>query len=136
MCNRVGMGNFKQTLNIERKTVSQDDSERRIQFRVGTRCQCWMSRDSVTLLGKVVNLSIGGLFLQCTHHLSVGSTVELSLNIEDQTILSWGRVVWTSNTALSGGLFGMGVAFDRFIHGQEFLLRFISERTLQPSLTV
>ena len=127
------MHDIKPRLNTIHATISQDDSERRVETRVGTRCQCWMSRDSITLLGKVVNLSPGGLYLHCTHRLTPGSTVELSLNLGGQTILSWGRVVWTSTRALAGGQVGMGVAFDRIIRGQDSLTRFISERSPVPS---
>ena len=88
---------------------------------------------NVFLVGRVLNLSLGGLSLECTTGLRIGSQHTLRVDLGDKRFQIEGVVRWCrlTETAAKGGgevvaIFHAGVAFNR-------PLELFSDRGLQNS---
>ncbi len=102
------------------------NSDRRRGVRIPALATCWIARDSVTLMGRVTNLSDGGLFVLTPCSICRGSGVELSLNIGGKLVEASGCVAWCGGTDEADGP-GLGIQFDRVMNGREYLERFLDD---------
>ncbi|MDJ0762147.1 MAG: PilZ domain-containing protein [Myxococcota bacterium] len=103
------------------------DIERRRNRRFPVDARCWIERESVTLLGTVTNISIGGLFIRTPVTIALGSQVDLNVTLPTGLLAASGHVVWTAAPDLTSGCLGLGIRFDKVLSGKRRLDHIVSD---------
>ena len=106
--------------------------ERRSNPRMPVNAKCWVQRDSVTLLGTVTNVSLGGLFIRTWVSIAEGSEVDLNLTIGDEDISIKGRVVWVTQQEGESQKLGLGIEFDDSADASTIISRLRGSRPPRP----
>lgn len=88
-------------------------AEKRRAVRVPVDFPASLTSEEKSLTGRVLNLSIDGVFLRTTELLDSGDAIHLTFDLVDQEIEVKGRVMWGGSMENSAGTFGMGVHFER-----------------------
>ena len=99
--------------------------EKRLNERIQVDLRAQYHEDSPeTYLGRVTNLSMGGMFLKVSNISKFGAQVFIDIDAE-----SLGKVVWTQGRVVRTSPFGIGIEFNRAdTKGLEFLLS--AEKTI------
>lgn len=104
-----------------------DNPERRSGMRIPASATCWIAADSVTVMGRVTDLSDGGLFVLTPCPICRGACVKLSLKLNGDVVEALGRVAWCGNTARDAKGSGLGIRFDHVMNGRKHLARFLED---------
>ena len=88
-------------------------AEKRRTVRVPVDFPASVTLEEKTLTGRVLNLSIDGVFLRTSELLDAGDPIDLTFDLVDQEIEVKGRVIWGGSVENSAGTFGMGIHFDQ-----------------------
>jgi uncharacterized protein (TIGR02266 family) len=86
--------------------------EKRRSVRVPVDFHASFNHDGKTVSGRVLNLSVDGVFLQTSRLLDSGDPINLTFDLMDQEIQVKGRVVWGGSVENSAGTFGIGIHFE------------------------
>ena len=86
--------------------------ERRSSERKETDTKCWIEGESLTLLGKVINVSAGGCFVRIPVPVEGGSEIALKVTAGEETIAIKGKVAWSAPNGWKPEKFGIGVGFE------------------------
>jgi Tfp pilus assembly protein PilZ len=105
-------------------------NDRRLNPRITADVRCWLERESITLLGTVMNMSSAGLFLRTPVILPVGHRVSLKINVGQGIVEVLGYVVWSVSSKENKRYSGLGICFDEIVGGKNLLERFIEQKTL------
>lgn len=93
--------------------------------RIAVRCGCWLEHEDATVYGNTVDLARGGLFLRTALPMRPGSHVRVTLHLPGQEpVVAEGRVVRRVSPR-TGHRPGLGVRFEKLLHGDESLAAFL-----------
>jgi hypothetical protein len=96
--------------------------ERRRYQRHALRCQCWLESQALTLYGSTADVGIGGVFLRTAIPVTMGSLVDLMLQVNgEHGCLDARAVIARSVPARPGARHGIGLEFVEIRHGQDAL---------------
>lgn len=87
-------------------------AEKRRSLRIPVDFRASFIHDDKTLSGRILNLSVDGVFLRASELLDSGDPIHLTFDLVDQEIQVKGRVMWGGSVEDKVGTFGMGIHFD------------------------
>jgi Tfp pilus assembly protein PilZ len=86
-----------------------------------------LERESVTLLGTVTNVSLGGLFIKTPVMVAVGSDVSLTFDVGGGRVTARGNVVWTNKCSNQTSSAGLGISFSEVVSGEDLLTGYMHQ---------
>jgi uncharacterized protein (TIGR02266 family) len=87
-------------------------AEKRRSVRVPVDFHASLTHEENTINGRVLNLSVDGVFVRTSELLDSGDPVHLTFDLVDQEIEVKGRVIWGGSVENAAGNFGMGIHFE------------------------
>jgi Tfp pilus assembly protein PilZ len=90
-------------------------AEKRRSVRVPVDFRASLTHEKKTITGRVLNLSVDGVFLRTSELLDSGDPIHLTFELVDQEIDVKGKVMWGGSVENSAGTFGMGIHFGEHI---------------------
>jgi uncharacterized protein (TIGR02266 family) len=86
---------------------------KRRSVRIPVDFRASFTHNEKTLSGRVLNLSVDGVFLRTSELLDSGDPIHLTFDLVDQEIQVKGRVTWGGSVENRAGTFGMGIHFEQ-----------------------
>lgn len=114
-------------------------AERRRYQRHAVRCQCWLEGEELTLYGATADVGVGGLFLRTAIPVSMGSEVDVLLQVSREAGASDSAdavaargVITRAVSAHPGARHGVGVEFLEIRRGGSALSELLNAYPALP----